>query len=54
MLRIVFGDGFLIKNTIRDSLVKCKQLACFLLNEIIIKMLDYFENQNKKIQMLNA
>ena len=25
-----------------------------ILNDIIIKMLDYFENQNKKIQMLNA
>ena len=43
----MFGDGFLIQNQMRADLVRAREVAKFLLNDVALKILDFFEKLDK-------
>ena len=49
MLQAVFGDGFLIQNQMRTDLVKTREIAQFMLNDVAVQIFDFFEKFDKPI-----
>jgi hypothetical protein len=47
MLQAVFGDGFLIQNQMRADLVRAREVAQFLLNDVAIEIFDFFEKLDR-------
>lgn len=54
MLQAVFGDGFLIQNQMRTDLVKTREIAQFMLNDVAVQIFDFFEKFDKPILQKNA
>lgn len=54
ILQAVFGDGFLIQNQMRADLVRAREVAQFLLNDVAIQIFDFFEKLDRNTSARNA
>lgn len=54
MLQAVFGDGFLIQNQMRADLVRAREVAQFLLNDVTLEMFDFFEKLDRNVLQRGA
>ena len=54
MLQTVFGDGFLIQNQMRADLVRAREVAQFLLNDVTLEMFDFFEKLDRNVLQRGA
>ena len=54
MLQAVFGDGFLIQHQMRADLVRAREVAQFLLNDVTLEMFDFFEKLDRNVLQRGA
>ena len=47
MLQAIFGDGFLIQNQMRADLVRAREVAQFLLNDVALEIFNFFEKLDR-------
>jgi len=52
LLQTIFGENLLVSNQIREKMVNYKDLIVFLLNSVVLKMLEFMHRSERRASQI--